>query len=313
MFESTGWTLQEPHVADSAKYDLLVPTTVKPNRETDYSSGLHVQPEIGIIHRHQFSSALQRMSVITKTMNSHTFDVYCKGSPEMIISLSRPNTIPIGILESLKEYTEKGYRVIALGTKTLEDTKYPRITRIPREEIEQGLTFIGLVVFENRLKPQTTPVIRELREANIRIIMITGDNIQTALSVARECGIVDPTERILDIEVVKPQFKHDLYRFKINLNPSTDGIPPMGCKILGRDIVDVEYGNRCYKYAMTGTTWAVLRQQHPQVIPSIISKGVVFARMSGEQKQQLVEELQGLGYYVGEYHELLEILEEFRI
>lgn len=48
--------------------------------------------EIGIIIQHQFSSTLQRMSVITRTLNSDQFEIFCKGSPEMIMSLSKPET-----------------------------------------------------------------------------------------------------------------------------------------------------------------------------------------------------------------------------
>lgn len=60
-----------------------------------------------------------------------------------------------------------------------------------REETEQDLEFIGFIVFENKLKSTTSAVIHELSTANIRSVMVTGDNILTAISVARECGIMD--------------------------------------------------------------------------------------------------------------------------
>jgi cation-transporting ATPase 13A3/4/5 len=48
--------------------------------------------EIGIVRQFPFSSNLQRMSVITRTLGATQFQVYCKGSPEMILSLSQPDT-----------------------------------------------------------------------------------------------------------------------------------------------------------------------------------------------------------------------------
>jgi cation-transporting P-type ATPase 13A2 len=39
---------------------------------------------------------------------------------------------------------------------------------------------------QNTLKPETTPVITELKKANIRCVMVTGDNLLTAISVARQ-------------------------------------------------------------------------------------------------------------------------------
>lgn len=52
-------------------------------------------------------------------------------------------------------------------------------------------------------------------------------------------------------------------------------------------------------FVMSGTTWSLLRQYFPEKIPEFAAKGAVFARMSSYQKQQLVQELQTLGKYVG--------------
>lgn len=68
-------------------------------------------------------------------------------------------------------------------------------------------------------------------------------------------------------------------------------------------ISDVELGTRVeknQKYAMTGSTWSAIRDYYPARIPKILQHGVVFARMSSDQKQQVIQELQAMGYYVGE-------------
>jgi len=46
-----------------------------------------------------------------------------------------------------------------------------------RDVVESDLEFIGLIVFENKLKPETTPVISELHDANIRTVMVTGQSV----------------------------------------------------------------------------------------------------------------------------------------
>ena len=43
-----------------------------------------------------------------------------------------------------------------------------------REQLECDLIFLGLLILENRLKPETLPVIRTLKEAAIRTVMVTG-------------------------------------------------------------------------------------------------------------------------------------------
>jgi cation-transporting ATPase 13A2 len=62
--------------------------------------------------------------------------------------------------------------------------------RIDRLECEKGLTFLGLLVMENKLKPETIGAIQILNECKIRTIMATGDNVLTAISVARQCAIL---------------------------------------------------------------------------------------------------------------------------
>ena len=55
------------------------------------------------------------------------------------------------------------------------------LVTVTRETIEQGLTFLGLLVMENKLKLETTPVIQQLNEANIRTVMVTGQYSVTIL------------------------------------------------------------------------------------------------------------------------------------
>lgn len=49
---------------------------------------------------------------------------------------------------------------------------------------------------ENKLKPETPRIIRSLTRSNIRPIMCTGDNLLTAISVARECGMLNRSNKV---------------------------------------------------------------------------------------------------------------------
>lgn len=55
-----------------------------------------------------------------------------------------------------------------------------------------------------------------------------------------------------------------------------------------------------YCFVMTGKTWMIAKTHFPDTVPRLATRGAVFARMSPDHKQQLVQELQALGYYVGE-------------
>lgn len=93
----------------------------------------------------------------------------------------------------------QGYRVLAVARRIL-DINFVKAQRAMREELELDMEFLGLVVLENRLKPETTPVITQLKDAALRTVMVTGDNILTAISVARECGILDEIRPLYIVE-----------------------------------------------------------------------------------------------------------------
>lgn len=83
-----------------------------------------------------------------------------------------------------------------MAGKSIEGLTWLRAQRLKREQVESNLRFLGLIIFENKLKPGTTPVIKSLRNAHMACRMITGDNPLTAVSVARECGLINPAAHV---------------------------------------------------------------------------------------------------------------------
>lgn len=121
MFESTKWILKESNCMDVNKYDAIAPVVVK-LPENNFTENINEEiSEIGIIQQYQFLSSLQRMSVIVRVLGSNNFRAYTKGSPEMIISLSKTETVPNDIFFVLERYTRQGYRVIAMGCRTISE------------------------------------------------------------------------------------------------------------------------------------------------------------------------------------------------
>lgn len=52
------------------------------------------------------------------------------------------------------------------------------------------------MITENKLKPVTSETIQTLNECKIRTIMATGDNTLTAISVAKQCNILDTNKKV---------------------------------------------------------------------------------------------------------------------
>jgi cation-transporting ATPase 13A3/4/5 len=62
---------------------------------------------------------------------------------------------------------------------------------LSREEVESNLSFLGLLVMENKMKSETSAVIKTLHDCEVGTIMATGDSVLTAVSIARQCGIIN--------------------------------------------------------------------------------------------------------------------------
>lgn len=110
-------------------------------------------------------------------------------------------TVPSNYYAVLKHYTIQGYRVIALAVKTLSPHfTWTHIQQMTRDEVEANPELIGLLIMRNQLKKETIPAIRILHEAHIRTVMVTGDNLQTAVTVAKDCDMIDRVQRIIQVE-----------------------------------------------------------------------------------------------------------------
>jgi cation-transporting ATPase 13A2 len=213
MFESSGWTLNE-NLENQENYDSLISTSVRPGYEKDLREKLGSEDcededlilkthyELGIVRRFDFSSKLQRMSVIVKNTNEPHFKAFCKGSPEKIKELCKAETIPQNFNVILNKYTMKGFRVLALSAKLVK-MDYMQSQRVERDIIESNMIFLGLLIVQNRLKEKTCNSINVLHNANLRMVMATGDNILTAISVAKECELVSPDVPVYTCELNK--------------------------------------------------------------------------------------------------------------
>ena len=202
MFESTGWEMEEPG-EDVKKFDKMITAVVKPKLDqAEEPFSIDSLPlEIGITRQFTFSSSLARMSVIARKLGSPNFTIYTKGAPEKLEELVLPESLPANYQEQLQELTVRGYRVIALATRELDRrVNWVAVQKMKRSEVETDLTFLGFLVLQNTLKPESGPVISELAGANIRCLMVTGDNLLTALSVARDCGMVARHDSVVRAE-----------------------------------------------------------------------------------------------------------------
>ncbi|XP_011298574.1 plasma membrane calcium-transporting ATPase 2 isoform X2 [Fopius arisanus] len=68
------------------------------------------------------------------------------------------------------------------------------------ENIVCNLTCLGIVGIEDPVRPEVPEAIKKCQKAGITVRMVTGDNINTARSIAFKCGILKPTDDFLILE-----------------------------------------------------------------------------------------------------------------
>ena len=90
-------------------------------------------------------------------------------------------------LAANKAMADKALRVLACAMRAWPQP--PQDTS--PENLEQGLTFLGLAGMIDPIRPEVKAAIAECREAGIRPVMITGDHRDTAVAIARQLGILD--------------------------------------------------------------------------------------------------------------------------
>ncbi len=201
MFEGINWILNE-NVVNKKYYNKEITTYVRPIQEKDLNEKLNgikdndiinkiinEHYEIGIVKRFDFSSKLQRMSVLVKNTNESFFKCFVKGSPEKIKELCKPSTLPSDFNEQLDNCTSKGYRVLAMGYKII-DMNINQCLEMSRTYAEKNISFLGFLIVQNKLKKETTSSLNILSNANLRIRMATGDNILTSICVGRKCNLI---------------------------------------------------------------------------------------------------------------------------
>ncbi|XP_051966809.1 polyamine-transporting ATPase 13A3-like isoform X1 [Xyrauchen texanus] len=320
MFEATGWILVEATEEETAHHDrieltyvkppnqLLPPAVISPEQDMELSElyELSASYMIGIVRQFSFSSALQRMSVVVRQIGERRMDAYLKGAPEVVASLCKKETVPEDFAEVLEDYTKQGFRVIALAHRRLESKlTFHKVQNINRDQIEKNMDFLGLIIMQNKLKTETPGALEELRRANIRTVMVTGDNILTAISVARDCGMIQPQDRVIIADALPPR---DGQAAKINwhyadkpskhLNKTTK-LEEMEIIMEDGHAVDDERLQEQYHFAMSGKSFAVIADHFQDLLQKLVLHGTVFARMAPDQKTQLVETLESVDYFVG--------------
>lgn len=178
--------------------------------------------EYELLHIIPFTSARKRMSCILKAPDGSLL-LICKGADNVIYQRLAPSTSDEILKKTalhLEDFAKEGLRTLCIAQKPLDEAKfnswYERFRQANaliddskddiidslNDELEQGLTLLGGTAIEDRLQQGVPDSISILSDAGIKLWVLTGDRIETAINIGFSCNLLGNDMKLL---VVRPE------------------------------------------------------------------------------------------------------------
>ncbi|KAI8144486.1 hypothetical protein BJV82DRAFT_712442 [Fennellomyces sp. T-0311] len=271
MFRSSRWKLETTSHEDEDFVDTISPPITKPGENAD---------PVHIVKRFEFVHARMSMSVAVLDTRTNKVHVFVKGAYEKIKELSNQDSVPTDYDEVTAGLARSGCYVLAMAHREIDLDEIGGLEAMRhwnRDQLEQNIDFMGLVVFKNQLKDDTAENIAELKRGATRTIMITGDTALTGVYIARQCGMVREGAKVL-----LGDYSHELDRVTWY-----DVDEPETFKDVDVDDYLLDYEHTPVELAVTGKAfhWLVEQDQIRKYLLDIR----VFARMTPNGKVQCVQ------------------------
>jgi len=161
-----------------------------------------IDPEVERVREIPFSSDRGRMTVL---VDGDPLTAYTKGAPEEVLdrcdrvledgTVSRlTDETREAILAATESFAGDALRVLGFASKTVDDAD------ASDDDIESGMVFLGLQGMLDPAREEVPGAVADCRDAGIRVVMVTGDNVETAKAIGADVGF-DPTGALTGREV----------------------------------------------------------------------------------------------------------------
>ncbi|MCL4375167.1 cation-translocating P-type ATPase [Patescibacteria group bacterium] len=185
------------YVHDHGRWDVLGDPTEGALLYLAQDAGLNldkVRQEWQLIGEEPFDSVTKKMTVVVKRVSDGRTTIFAKGAPETILADSThlfKGETEVKMEDKERElirhqvasWARQGLRVLAFGYKS--------------PPLHDGLTFLGLVAIHDAPRPEVVEAVERAKAAGIKIVMVTGDNENTAEAIGVTAGIIREGDDIL--------------------------------------------------------------------------------------------------------------------
>ena len=259
-------------------------------RDRDQNIQLMINGErynVSLLNIIEFNSDRKRMTVIVR-MPDNKIKVLCKGADSIILPRLIPDYTIEKTFQNMEEYGKQGLRTLLIASKELSEEAYSewnrtyieamhdiqnREKRIAQcgETIETNMTLIGATAIEDRLQENVPETIKFLRDAGIKVWVLTGDKIETAINIGFSCNLL--TQNMEQIMVTSVRTKN--IEEEINNGVSSYKNAP----------------NKQYALIVSGESLLKIRDNLLKqfIVICEFSKVVIACRVSPQQKADIVK------------------------
>ncbi|KAJ7956556.1 Phospholipid-transporting ATPase [Quillaja saponaria] len=194
--------------------------------ELDAKSGLKVERSYQLLNILEFSSSRKRMSVIIRNKEGKLL-LLCKGADSVMFERLAKNgrDYEDKTKEHINEYADAGLRTLILAYRELDEEEYKQFNKqftevknsmsADREEmieevadnIEKDLILLGATAVEDKLQNGVPECIDKLAQAGIKIWVLTGDKMETAINIGFSCSLLRQGMKQIIISSETPEAK----------------------------------------------------------------------------------------------------------
>lgn len=147
------------------------------------------------LREYPLSSALPAVAHVWRGPGTQSLRVACKGAPEAVVRLcGLHGAAGESALAEAASMARRGLRVLGVATASWHDGE---AEPLPGALDAFQFEWLGLVGFADPLRRGVRDAVAEARAAGIRLVMLTGDHVETARVIAQEAGLVDAGDGVM--------------------------------------------------------------------------------------------------------------------
>lgn len=134
----------------------------------------------------------RKMSSVTITRDGNSV-TYVKGAPEKIIERC---THYIDENGEIKELVEKNYLTSYIDAQAGRSMRLLAVAKVDGTSEDAELTLVCVISIRDNVRKEAIDAIKEVQNAGIQVVMVTGDRKETAVAIAKEAGLLQSNDDV---------------------------------------------------------------------------------------------------------------------